>query len=151
MESKMRGQGSLEFLMTYGWAIIIVLIVGVVAWRWGVFSFTGTIQPGQYGFWGVSPVDYKMTVDGVLTLSIQNNVGANVTVNYVRAVMSVNNTVSDVGVIGNGKKKLVQVSGLPAGLKGERFDVFVVINYSDSRLQEYGEKLSSGTMWGSYE
>jgi len=152
MKIKSRAQGSMEFLMTYGWALVIIIIVSVVAWRWGVFSFAGTVQPGQYGFWGVTPADYKMSSTGELTLSLQNGVGANVSVNYVTATVgSFNKTVDGVGVIMSSQKKVVYLSGLDQGLKGDRFDVFVVINYSDSRMQEHRERLSSGIMWGSYE
>jgi len=33
-----KGQGALEYLQTYGWAILVVLIVGVVLWQLGVFG-----------------------------------------------------------------------------------------------------------------
>jgi len=33
-----RGQGAMEYLMTYGWAILVVMIVGVVLWQLGIFN-----------------------------------------------------------------------------------------------------------------
>jgi hypothetical protein len=36
-----KGQGAMEYLMTYGWAILVVMIVGVVLWQLGIFSGTG--------------------------------------------------------------------------------------------------------------
>ncbi|MBU4406050.1 MAG: hypothetical protein KKB24_00520 [Candidatus Altiarchaeota archaeon] len=33
-----RGQGALEYIQTYAWAILVVLIVGVVLWQLGVFG-----------------------------------------------------------------------------------------------------------------
>lgn len=33
-----RGQGAMEYLMTYGWAILVVMIVGVVLWQLGIFG-----------------------------------------------------------------------------------------------------------------
>jgi len=33
-----KGQGAMEYLMTYGWAILVVMIVGVVLWQLGVFK-----------------------------------------------------------------------------------------------------------------
>ncbi|MDD5112301.1 MAG: hypothetical protein PHG85_07135, partial [Candidatus Altiarchaeota archaeon] len=104
MKISSRAQGAVEFLMTYGWALVIVLIVGVVAWKWGVFNFTGTIQPGSYGFWGVTPIDYKMGGSGILTLSIENGVGVNVTINSVKAISDFNATVIAVGVVEPGKR-----------------------------------------------
>ncbi|HEX55264.1 MAG TPA: hypothetical protein ENF49_03960, partial [Candidatus Altiarchaeales archaeon] len=33
-----KGQGAMEYLMTYGWAILVVMIVGVVLWQLGIFG-----------------------------------------------------------------------------------------------------------------
>ncbi len=33
-----KGQGALEYLQTYAWAILVVLIVGVVLWQLGIFG-----------------------------------------------------------------------------------------------------------------
>ncbi len=33
-----KGQGAMEYLMTYGWAILVVMIVGVVLWQLGIFN-----------------------------------------------------------------------------------------------------------------
>ncbi|MCX6695020.1 MAG: hypothetical protein NTU61_01825 [Candidatus Altiarchaeota archaeon] len=37
-----RGQGAMEYLMTYGWAIIVIMVVGIAMWRLGLFNFGGT-------------------------------------------------------------------------------------------------------------
>ena len=37
-----KGQGMMEYLITYGWAIMVVMIVGVVLWQLGVFGDTST-------------------------------------------------------------------------------------------------------------
>ena len=36
-----KGQGAMEYLMTYGWAILVVMIVGVVLWQLGIFGGQG--------------------------------------------------------------------------------------------------------------
>ena len=41
MKLKNKGQGAMEYLMTYGWAILVVMIVGVVLWQLGVFGGVG--------------------------------------------------------------------------------------------------------------
>jgi hypothetical protein len=148
-----KAQGSLEFLMTYSWALVLLGIVILVAWRWGVFSFTETIKPEQYGFWGVEPLDYKMSEDGTMKLSVHNGVGANVTVNSIMVIMGpVNTTISGIGVIEpGGKTNTADITGLERGTKGSRFDVFVVINYSNAKMQSSRERLSSGMIMGAYE
>ena len=50
-----KGQGAMEYLMSYGWALIIVLIVGIILWNSGVFDQNST---GSSGFKRVQPSDF---------------------------------------------------------------------------------------------
>ena len=72
-----RGQGAMEYLSTYAWAIIAVLIVGVVLWQMGVFkdSDEGLTHSG---FTKLKPhmILSDLTADGVLTLVVLNGVEA---------------------------------------------------------------------------
>jgi len=52
-----KGQGAMEYLMTYGWAILVVLIVGIVLWKTGLF---GTSATGQSGFDVLVPAEWKI-------------------------------------------------------------------------------------------
>ncbi len=49
-----RGQGAMEYLMTYGWAILVVMIVGIVMWQLGIFSM-GTTTVTATGFSKIKP------------------------------------------------------------------------------------------------
>ena len=70
-----KGQGAMEYLMTYGWAILVVMIVGVVLWQLGVFN-SGQGSPVETGFVRLSPMmptaAYKTTTFNV---TFTNNVG----------------------------------------------------------------------------
>jgi len=48
----------MEYLMTYGWAILVVIIVGVVLWQMGIFNPSGGTAPGSKGFGSVRPNDW---------------------------------------------------------------------------------------------
>jgi hypothetical protein len=50
-----KGQGAMEYLMTYGWAILVVMIVGVVLWQLGVFN-PGTGQATVIDFYKIKPL-----------------------------------------------------------------------------------------------
>jgi len=50
-----KGQGAMEYLMTYGWAILVVMIVGVVLWQLGVFN-PGSGQATVVGFYKIKPL-----------------------------------------------------------------------------------------------
>jgi hypothetical protein len=51
----------MEYLMTYGWAILVVIIVGVVLWQMGIFNPSGGTAPGNSGFGSVRPQDWSCT------------------------------------------------------------------------------------------
>jgi len=54
----MKGQAALEFLMTYGWAILIVIAVAIALWRMGVLSpSTGVVKCSPPCFTG-TPFSY---------------------------------------------------------------------------------------------
>jgi hypothetical protein len=49
---KMRGQSALEYLVTYGWAILAIVIIAAVLWYTGVFNpskFSGGNSAGGFG------------------------------------------------------------------------------------------------------
>ena len=54
-----KGQGAMEYLMTYGWAILVVIIVGVVLWQMGIFNPSGGTSPGMIGFGNVESQDWS--------------------------------------------------------------------------------------------
>jgi uncharacterized protein (UPF0333 family) len=75
-QMKNKGQGAMEYLMTYGWAILVVMIVGVVLWQLGVFNFgQGTVVPKDWN--KMQPLVPTITYNGAaqtFTASF-NNVG----------------------------------------------------------------------------
>ena len=145
-----RAQAAMEFVMTYSWALLLVIIIFVMAWQLGLFNFGGTVRPGMTGFWGVSPQDYKLTDTGSFTISLVNEVGANVTLDTI--VLTMGETVvtdSTPQVIESGGSEQVSFTGLVSGQVGERYDILMSIDYNDSRTNTTHK--SSGKLWGSYE
>ena len=70
-----KGQAAMEFLMTYGWALLVVLIaIGALA------SF-GVLNPGQFlpetctVAPGISCIDFSASDTGGLTVMMQNGMG----------------------------------------------------------------------------
>jgi hypothetical protein len=80
-----RGQSALEYLVTYGWAILAIVIIGGVLWYFGVFN------PGKFfgasqctGFTSFNCQGFNMTNTGTATIVLDNIAGGNlvnVTVN----------------------------------------------------------------------
>lgn len=83
---KRRGQAAMEFLMTYGWAIIVVLAaIGALAY-FGVLS-PSTLLPARTTFAAPIPsVDNAVISDsGNITIAFRNNVGSTITIDDITA------------------------------------------------------------------
>ncbi len=154
------GQSSLEFLMTYGWGILIIIIVSVVAWQLGIFDVRGATRPGAVGFWGVIPTDFIYQSDGDFFISIRNTVGGNISIESfnvssgeIYCNKEYTSILEDLPAGSNVTLEIIdEGSGacLPAGLKpGSQFETYVSITYEDRRLGR--EMTSSGIIWGSVE
>lgn len=78
-----KGQSAMEYLMTYGWAILIVIIAGGVIWYYASQATT-TATATKGGFASVD-VDSPWSLDsaGVLTFKAINKVGKGITINAV--------------------------------------------------------------------
>jgi len=83
-----KGQTALEYLMTYGWMLIIIAIVGVVLYQYGIFTPPPT-PPGSTGFSQAKPIDCKASVQnsGNLTLTLINDAGTKIRITSVNATI----------------------------------------------------------------
>jgi hypothetical protein len=79
-----RGQGALEQLMNYGWAVIAVVVVGVVIWQLGYLNRDSSATTAS-GFKSIKPLlsTVSMGEDGVLFAVFVNGVGLPITVTAV--------------------------------------------------------------------
>jgi len=75
----MKGQTAVEYLMTYGWAILIILIVAGVLAYYGIFQPQGFLGPTARGFGQVQVLNpWSLTTGGVITMNVQNQVGGTI-------------------------------------------------------------------------
>jgi hypothetical protein len=134
---KTRGQASLEFMMTYGWAILVI----------------GT-KSSYMGFWGVMPIDFSYKSNGTLKLSLQNNIidgSINITDINVSAQgipsgeSSINRWLTPGQLISWEK----QVSS--AENQGNAYSILLTITYWDNRTGPATFFKSSGTLQGTVE
>ena len=82
----MKGQTAVEYLMTYGWAILIILIVAGVLAYYGIFSPSGFLGPSAKGWtqlYALQPWDLSSA--GVLQLQIENRVGQDIVLTHIYA------------------------------------------------------------------
>jgi hypothetical protein len=85
----MKGQTAVEYLMTYGWAILIILIVAGVLAYYGIFAPAGFLGPSSKGFTQVSVLQpWDLNAAGTLQLQIENRVGQDISLTGFKANLS---------------------------------------------------------------
>ena len=127
-----RGQSALEYLVTYGWAILAIVIIGGVLWYFGIFNpsqFAGDKQCG--GFSAFTCGDFKVTAAGDMTIVLNNKVGGTITdVRYLNATGNV-----CAASVGANAAATCNVGGfVAAGATGTSFSrQAVTVIYTDAR------------------
>jgi len=136
-------QAALEFIMTYGWAILVVLISVAVLAYFGVLS-PDTFLPHKCTLpSGIVCLDYKVESYKV-TVVFQNSLGETMTINKV-TVSGNNQDCSDNQSITllNSEKAVFAITQCNNGQDGKKFNGVINISYS------FEDKLShevSGTL-----
>ena len=121
-----RGQSALEYLVTYGWAILAIVIIAAVLWYFGVFNpAQWTESKGSGGFTGVTVIDY--TVNGsTVTMVLGNKVGRTIVVDCEPTNVTLTTTSTSQCVI----------TGTPAGnqinLDIDYYDTLSGLEHTDS-------------------
>jgi len=84
----MKGQTAVEYLMTYGWAILIILIVAGVLAYYGIFAPAGFLGPSSKGFTQVSVMQpWDVDSAGHLKMQIEDRVGQDIVITGVNATI----------------------------------------------------------------
>jgi hypothetical protein len=151
---KNRGQASLEFMMTYGWAILVIGVVLVVLWQWGLFTPSGGTKTTYMGFWGVMPVDFSYKSNGKLNISLQNNIidgTINVTQINVSADGIRSSDSSTTRWLTPGQRFGWESTVTGPTNQGNAYSIILTITYWDNRTGPDTIFRSSGTLQGTTE
>jgi hypothetical protein len=150
--SSRKGQGAMEYLMTYGWAILVVMIVGITLWQMGVFSHLSKTISRCNDFDAVKCFDPSVMYKGGSSQSINatftNGLGTPIILTSIKANEDCVYTTADNALVAGGSPNMViQPGGLirfscPNGgvgsLKnpnkpvGDPFTVLVNITYQET-------------------
>ena len=129
-----RGQSALEYLVTYGWAILAIVIIAAVLWYTGIFNPSkiagGGKQGGGFGQFTYS--DHTVTATNA-TVVVGNTVGRQIDVwSATVAGTSCPPTTIPTSVAPNALVTITcgDVTGLSAGAA---YDYNVTILYTDSQ------------------
>ena len=176
--SRRKGQSAMEYLMTYGWAILVVMIVGIAMWRLGVFS----MSPSTLTFTGFAKMKPQLagtglSHDGTMTLVMTNGVGAPIYIKKPGVNMSIQGSYcasdsigcvdtslaadctefqgclngQDCGPIAPGDNFKIVFEGCKPGTAGSVYVADVSINYRVSIGSASTDHTESGSIRGGYE
>ena len=124
-----RAQAAMEFLMTYGWAILVVLAAI------GALSYFGVMNPGKFipesctlpSTAGLACIDFTVTSDSA-HLFIANGGGRDLIINNISVGDC--SAVFDTALL-DSTKGLFNITGCDFGESGQKSKNTLVIHYTD--------------------
>jgi len=143
-----KGQTSLDFLMTYGWAVLLVVVVVASLFALGVFNSGSFLGPRATGFAQVGVIAWNVNAAGVLALRLQNFAGMDINVVNIEATYGTSHFPYDITNVSipNGKISDTFTVGAISGLApGQYYTLPLRIVYTDINGFNYTE---TGTISG---
>jgi hypothetical protein len=157
-----KGQGAMEYLTTYGWAILVVVIVGLVLYQAGVFNTQTTttfsdwkqLQPlaptvNYFGSTGQFEAGYTNTAGVdifIRNITVVESVAGTVCANPVQITISDsagNSTVKPGGLF------KITATGCPVKSVNEGYDMYITIGYTSLLSEHYTNHTEIGRIAGS--
>jgi hypothetical protein len=124
--------------MTYGWAILVVMIVGIVMWQLGIFNIGGT-APTSSGFPKIKPqlTSCKMTTAGAFSCLFTNGAGTAITINDTGVASGTNACTVLVApatgdLVSIGDNFQISYTGCPACIAGDPYSLDIWVWYTQS-------------------
>ena len=135
-----RAQAAMEFLMTYGWALLIVLVAVSALAYFGILNADKFLPERCLMTSGVACLGHKATTSEV-TLVLQNSLGQDITVDTLRIEVSGSTLCSSSpgSSLQNGDKATYTISSCSTGSSGSKFKADIEFVYTDENsLQKTG-------------
>jgi len=130
-----KGQAALDFLMTYGWALLLIVLVVGALFALGIFD-TGTFLGSRAaGFTQMGVSGWQLNAAGNFSMKFKNKAGTDVNITLVNATLNnLNAEYNESVAIANGKESAIipigTFSTVPAS--GGSYSVRVSVLYTDT-------------------
>ena len=130
------GQATTDFLLSYGLAILVVVLVAALLFALGVFDASNFVGTKSAGFAGVAVKGWSMDSSGLFTLQLTNHVGQMINITGVSIAVdaantSVNSTVGTLPISADTGVLSTNASAFGARTPGSGYIASVMINYID--------------------
>jgi len=143
-----KGQTSLDFLMTYGWAVLLVVVVVASLFALGIFNAGSFMGPRATGFSQIGVIAWNVNAAGILSLKLQNFAGMDINVINIEATYGTSHYSYDITNVSipNSKISDTFTVGAIGGLTpGQYYTLPLRITYIDLNGFNYTE---TGTISG---
>jgi hypothetical protein len=158
-----KAQAAMEYLMTYGWAILVVMVVGIAMWQLGIFNMGGASLTST-GFSKIKPqlAGSGIAHNGQIKAIFTNGIGTVITVKSGR-VVDLNNPVKSCSLTSamfipnrpsggdNMKVSSALTSCITNGKAGDVYQARISINYDVTIGGITTSHAESGTFRGPLE
>ncbi len=142
-------QSALEYMMTYGWAILIIVIVAGVLYSMGIFSPSSSVSATVTGFSSLGSVSAQCIGNQGLTVQLGNSAGYPVQIQNISVSSNGKTvTVSEQQIISQGGSSDFYISNVCPS-PSTRYSLTVMIYYTEPGQPFPGPFSSSGTITGS--
>ncbi|MCL4399499.1 LamG domain-containing protein [Candidatus Parvarchaeota archaeon] len=145
-----RSQSALEYMMTYGWAILIIVIVAAVLYSLGIFSPSSSISATITGFAGLGSVSAQCFPGGGLVLSLSDSLGVPIQVTKINTTNQNGKPVSAnfSTTVSPGSSSYFVVADSCSNTTGLSYSNKVSVTYIEPGQTLPGPYVSSGTVTG---
>ncbi len=147
---RIKGQGAIEYLVTYGWTILVAMIIGIVLWHLGVFEKGPSAVNTASGFRKIKPMEQsiKYTESGSFSFSLMNGMGQDIRdVNIVSASDDCSGQTATIESMGPGEVKPVSL-GCKSKTTGQSFSTLLTLEYESTIADVKMVRIETGTIRG---
>lgn len=131
-----KAQAGMDFLMTYGWALLIVVIVVGALFGLGIFDEGTFVGNKASGFTSIGVSGWQLKTDGKLSLKLRNNAATDIQITLINATYgNESKTYTSTISLGNGKETTVTdaVTFTSAPSSGQAYNIQIDIKYTDTK------------------
>ena len=144
-----RSQSALEYMMTYGWAILVIVIVAAVLYSLGIFSPSSSLSTTVTGFANLGTVNAVCLGGTSFTISMGDSTGYPINVTEINLTSSSGKTTYSPNIlIQPNSIETVTVPSASLCTSGARYSVSAVISYLEPGQIFPGPYTSTGTVAG---
>ena len=144
-----RSQSALEYMMTYGWAILVIVIVAAVLYSLGIFSPSSSLSTTITGFSNLGTVNAVCLGGTSFTISMGDSTSYPINITQINLTSSSGKTTYSPNIlIQPNSIQTVTVPSSSLCTSGARYSVSAVISYLEPGQVFQGPYTSTGTVSG---